>query len=155
MIMNTVSNQLIGTVYNDPTWDLRSSGILHSTDRQFRDYWSDLPESSSPRRMPGALQHSSWTAWPFNIGPYSHMWTYMQKHPYKFTLYIRATRKYRNFKTRCMISVFFSTKSLTNYLPTLHTIPEKRRSHVHRNGSLKTSNDPTCCAGQCVTISHV
>jgi len=35
MIMNTVSNQLLGTVYKDPTWDLCSSGILRSIDRQF------------------------------------------------------------------------------------------------------------------------
>lgn len=30
MITNTVSNQLLGTVYNDPTWDLCSSGIFYT-----------------------------------------------------------------------------------------------------------------------------
>jgi len=46
-----------------------------------------------------------------------------------------------------MISVFYSTKLLTNYLFMLHKIPEKWRSYTHRNGSLKSSHNPTCCAG--------
>ena len=62
---------------------------------------------------------------------------HMASYPY-FPFSVIIIVHFPDVNTRRAVDHMHSKMSATNYKPTLYNIPEDRRSHLHRSGSLQS-----------------